>query len=57
MVKPVAIEDLKAAVEKAVQKRKKASNNERLEILLQNLVQEKKELQRIAIPSRKACIL
>jgi len=51
LVKPVAIEDMKAAVEKADQKRRKAAGNERLEMLLQNLMQEKNELQRIAIPS------
>ncbi|MEO5681568.1 MAG: LytTR family DNA-binding domain-containing protein [Chitinophagaceae bacterium] len=51
LVKPVAIEDLKASVAKAVQKRKLTSGNERLELLLQNLMNEKKEQQRIAIPS------
>ncbi len=51
LVKPVAIEDLTAAVAKAVQKRQQASGNERLELLLQNLMNEKKEQQRIAIPS------
>lgn len=51
LVKPVEVEDLKLAVEKAVQKRKNSSDNERLEHLLQNLMQDKKELHRIAIPS------
>jgi two-component system, LytTR family, response regulator len=51
LVKPVEIADLKAAVEKAVQKRKISVQNERLEMLLQNLMNDKKELQRIAIPS------
>jgi two-component system LytT family response regulator len=51
LVKPVEIEDLKAAVEKAVQKRNHSPRNERVEILLQNLMNEKKEQQRIAIPS------
>ena len=51
LVKPVEVADLKAAVEKAIQKRKHASGNERLEVLLQNLMNEKKEYQRIAIPS------
>jgi two-component system LytT family response regulator len=51
LVKPVEIEDLKAAVEKAVQKRKHSPGNERVELLLQNLMNEKKEQQRIAIPS------
>jgi len=51
LVKPVEVEDLKAAVQKAVQKRKHVSGNERLELLLQNLTSEKKEQQRLAIPS------
>lgn len=51
LVKPVEVADLKAAVEKAIQKRKISTGNERLEILLQNLMNDKKELQRIAIPS------
>ena len=56
LVKPVAIDDLKTAVEKAVQKRKISAGNERLEMLLQNLMQEKKELQRIAIPSMEGLL-
>src|SRR5688500_7452645 len=51
LVKPIEISSLKAAVEKAVQKRKISSGNERLELLLQNLMNHKNELQRIAIPS------
>ncbi|MEP6750466.1 MAG: LytTR family DNA-binding domain-containing protein [Bacteroidota bacterium] len=51
LVKPVEVTDLQAAVEKAVQKRKHAPGNERLELLLQNLMNERKEQQRIAIPS------
>jgi two-component system LytT family response regulator len=51
LVKPVEIEDLKAAVEKAVHKRKHSPGNERVELLLQNLMNEKKEQQRVAIPS------
>ena len=51
LVKPIAIEDLKAAIEKAAQKRKQSQRNERLELLLENLITDKKELQRIAIPS------
>ena len=57
LVKPVAVEDLKAAVEKAVQKRKKAANNERLEMLLQNLLQEKKNCSASPYLLWKACIL
>ena len=51
LVKPVEIDDLKAAVEKAAQKRKHSAGNERIDLLLQNLMNEKKEQQRIAIPS------
>ncbi len=51
LVKPVEIADLKEAVEKAAQKRKSTPGNERLETLLHNLVHDKKELHRIAIPS------
>jgi two-component system LytT family response regulator len=51
LVKPIEVADLKVAVEKAVQKRKIAAGNQRLEILLQNLQDDRKELQRIAIPS------
>lgn len=51
LVKPVAIEDLKLALEKVAQKRKMEPGNQRLELLLQNLLTEKKELQRIGIPS------
>jgi len=51
LVKPVEVADLKVAVEKAIQKRKIAAGNQRLEILLQNLQDDRKELQRIAIPS------
>ena len=51
LVKPVEIEELKAAVAKAVQKRQQSAGNERLELLLQNLMSEKKERHRIAIPS------
>lgn len=51
LVKPVEIEDLKTAVEKATQKRNNSSGNERLELLLENLLQPKTALPRIAIPS------
>jgi two-component system, LytTR family, response regulator len=51
LVKPVEIEDLKLAVQKAMQKRQPSSGNERLELLLQNMMNEKKEQHRIAIPS------
>ncbi|MEP6711989.1 MAG: LytTR family DNA-binding domain-containing protein [Ferruginibacter sp.] len=51
LVKPVEIEDLKAAVNKAVQKRKLATGNDRLELLLQNLMHKENIRHRIAIPS------
>ena len=51
LVKPVEVEDLKSAVEKAAQKRKQPPGNSRVELLLQNLLDEKKEHQRIAISS------
>jgi two-component system LytT family response regulator len=51
LIKPVVIEDLKTAVDKVVQKRKQSAGNERLELLLQNLMSKEKEQQRIAIPS------
>ena len=51
LVKPVAIEDLKIALEKVSKKVKQADGNHRLELLLQNIATDKKELQRIAIPS------
>jgi two-component system LytT family response regulator len=51
LVKPVAIEDLKTALEKVSRKVKQADGNNRLELLLQNIATDKKELQRIAIPS------
>ena len=52
LIKPVEVDDLKAAVEKAIQKILPApAGNERIDLLLQNLMNEKKEHQRIAIPS------
>ncbi len=51
LVKPFEVADLKSAVEKVVQRRNQAHRNDRLELLLQNFMLEKKEQQRIAIPS------
>jgi two-component system LytT family response regulator len=51
LVKPVEIADLKMAVEKAAEKRKRATGNIALETLLQNLMNKEKEQHRIAIPS------
>jgi two-component system LytT family response regulator len=52
LVKPVEVEELKAAVEMVKQKRNKPAGNERLETLLYNLVHEKKLDFRLAIPSQ-----
>jgi two-component system LytT family response regulator len=51
LLKPVEIEDLKAAVEKVTQKRKHAEGNNRVELLLQNFLEERAAHQRIAITS------
>lgn len=51
LVKPVEVEDLKLAVEKAADKRKNNRGNAALETLLQNLTNKEKEQHRIAIPS------
>jgi two-component system, LytTR family, response regulator len=51
LVKPVEIEELKTAVNKATQKRSEANANKPLEALLHNLINKKKEQHRIALPS------
>ncbi|RTL60696.1 MAG: response regulator transcription factor [Sphingobacteriales bacterium] len=51
LVKPVEISELKEAVLKAINKRTTAKKNEQVELLLQNLLNDKKEQLRIAIPS------
>ena len=51
LIKPVEVEDLKAAVEKLTQKRKQPAGNNRIELLLQNFLDDKKAHQRIAISS------
>lgn len=51
LVKPVGVEDLKEAVKKASLKRAESLANLRLESLMQNLKNEKAELQRLALPS------
>jgi two-component system LytT family response regulator len=51
LLKPVEVEDLKNAVEKATQKRKQIKSNNRVELLLQNFLEEKAAHQRIAISS------
>lgn len=51
LLKPVEVEDLKAAVEKVTQKRKQMDGNKRVELLIQNFLEEKTAHQRIAISS------
>jgi len=51
LVKPVEVNDLIVAVEKAAEKRSQPIVNNRVELLLQNFLDEKKEHQRIAISS------
>ena len=51
LLKPVEAEDLKTAVEKVTQKRKEREGNNRVELLLQNFLEEKTAHQRIAIAS------
>ncbi|MGI8951005.1 MAG: LytR/AlgR family response regulator transcription factor [Chitinophagaceae bacterium] len=51
LVKPVEVEELKQAIEMVKQKRKLVAGNERLETLLHNLMLEKNQSNRIAIPS------
>jgi two-component system LytT family response regulator len=51
LVKPIEVEELCAAVEMVKQKRKQNTGNERLETLLHNLMLEKNQSNRIAIPS------
>jgi two-component system LytT family response regulator len=53
LVKPIDIEELKAAATKAVEKRKLNSPNERIEALLHNLLDEKNPGNRLAIPSQE----
>ncbi len=51
LLKPVEVEGLMAAVEKAAQKRKQLDGNKRVELLLQNFLEERTAHQRIAIAS------
>jgi two-component system, LytTR family, response regulator len=51
LVKPIDVEDLKAATARAIEKRKQHSPNERMETFLHNLLDEKNTHNRIAIPS------
>ncbi|MEJ7587344.1 MAG: LytTR family DNA-binding domain-containing protein [Ferruginibacter sp.] len=51
LVKPVEVGDLKTAVEKAAQIKSLAQGNTRIDLLLQNLLEEKTAHQRIVISS------
>ena len=51
LVKPIEIKSLTEAVEKAKEKKQTGSPNQRIEILLYNLIDEKNVHKRIAIPS------
>lgn len=51
LLKPVEVEDLKTAVAKAMQKRSYTAGNERLDLLFQNFINEKKEHKRLAVNS------
>lgn len=51
LVKPIDIEDLKIAVQRAEEKKLNQTSNHRLELLLENLSPKKNNFQRIAIPT------
>ncbi len=51
LVKPVDIDDLKATIQRAIEKKKSREPDDRLEVLLDNISNPKKEFKRIAIPS------
>lgn len=51
LVKPIEVQDLQLAVERAKEKREQHHPNERIETLLHNLLDEKHTTKRIAIPS------
>ena len=51
LVKPVEVEELKAAVQKAEEKRSRSYPNPQIELLLEQLVNKKHSYNRIAIPT------
>jgi two-component system LytT family response regulator len=53
LVKPVEIEDLKNAVNRAESKRNSHSSNHQIELLLENMVNEKLKFKRIALRTRE----
>lgn len=53
LLKPVEVEELKAAIEKVIGKRQPMQpGNQRLDLLIENLESEKKRFKRIAVPER-----
>lgn len=51
LVKPIEIEELKTAVDRASKKQENAMPNHQLELLLENFIPQKNNYQRIAIPT------
>lgn len=51
LVKPIEIEDLKAAISKAEEKRNRSYPNPQIELLVEQLVNKKNSFSRIAIPT------
>ncbi len=51
LVKPVEIDDLKNAVNRAIEKMNQSAPNNQLELLLENMISEKLKFKRIAIPA------
>jgi two-component system LytT family response regulator len=53
LVKPVDVDELKATIDRAIEKKNSGSSNQRLDLLLDHLSQTKKSFNRIAIPSHE----
>ena len=51
LVKPVEIDDLKNAVNRAIEKRSAVKPNAQIELLIENMVTEKMKFKRISIPT------
>jgi len=51
LIKPIEVDDLKNAVNRALEKMNVANPNARLELLLENIVSKKSKFTRIAIPT------
>ena len=51
LVKPVEIDDLKNAVNRAIEKRNATKPNAQIDLLLENIAHEKMKFKRIAIPT------